>query len=389
MNHWTLAFVGDHAEQNYGTTQRVRVFCVCSDRTPVRRAQPNDRALLYLAGKGFVAEAEISSPARPPHDVPGWSSKRPPAWVIPVSRIRPFPEPVAYKFPGKGNHPVLGFHRYALTGGFVEMARGGFEDVLGRAYPDGAKKPEEPRRETTAKVETRVEKESTFPVPDYPAKGGSPDRRFEKRVAGQHALAEGRKRSALWTVAEIGASAIKWRGAENFARDKAREAERTWIAGGRAGGKVGTELENLATHGFYAFHDVALPELGNVDHVVLGERGFFCVETKSHKGHVSAANGDLLVNGRPTEKDFVKQTWRGCYRLRGILDADVTPLLLFTDAFVRGRLSVRGVRVLPLECLVGEILGAKERHDRAAVKTAVNALVDATGCYPSSTPRPA
>ena len=306
MNHWTLAFVGDHAQQNYGTTQKAGVFCISSDRTPIRRARPSDRALLYLAGQGFVAEAEISSPAQSPQDVPDWSSKKPPVWVIQVSRIRPFSEPVPYKFPGKGNHPVLGFHRYALTGGFVEMARGGFEDVLGRAYPDGARKPEEPQRETTAKVEPQVEKESTPPVPEGPAKVRSPDRRFEKRVAGQHALAEGRKRSALWTVAKIGASAIKWRGAENFARDKAREAERTWIAGGRAEENVGAELEKLAKHGFYAFHDVALLGLGNVDHVVLGEKGFFCVETKSHKGHVSSANGDLLVNGRPTEKDFVK-----------------------------------------------------------------------------------
>jgi hypothetical protein len=159
---------------------------------------------------------------------------------------------------------------------------------------------------------------------------------------------------------------------------------------GRQGrGEGRAELQKLANHGFYAFHDVALPGLGNVDHVVLGEKGFFCVETKCHKGQVSSANGDLLLNERPTEKDFVKQTWRGCNRLRGILDADVTPLLLFTDAFLRGRLFVRGVRVLPLELLVGEILGSRESHDRAAVNTAVNALVDATGCYPSSTPRPA
>lgn len=200
-------------------------------------------------------------------------------------------------------------------------------------------------------------------------------------------MAEGRKRSALWTVAEIGASAIKWRGAENFAGGKAREAERTWLAGGRAEEKVGAELEKLATHGFYAFHDVALPGLGNVDHVVLGEKGFFCIETKSHKGYVSSAGGDILLNGRPTQKDFVKQTWRGCYRLREIVDAEVTPLLLFTDAFVRGRICVRGVRVLPLEWLVGEILDARERHGRPALKSALNALVDATGCYPSSAPR--
>jgi len=69
-----------------------------------------------------------------------------------------------------------------------------------------------------------------------------------------------------------------------------------------------------------------------------------------------------------------------------LLSETILPL---TDAFVRGRLYVRGVRLLPLEWPVGEILGAKERHDRAAVNTAVNALVGATGCYPSSTLRPA
>jgi hypothetical protein len=66
MNHWTLAFVGDDAEQNYGTTQKAGVFCITSDRKPIRIAQPNDRALLYLAGQGFVAETEISSPTRSP-----------------------------------------------------------------------------------------------------------------------------------------------------------------------------------------------------------------------------------------------------------------------------------------------------------------------------------
>ncbi len=81
-----------------------------------------------------------------------------------------------------------------------------------------------------------------------------------------------------------------------------------------------------------------------------------------------------------TEKDFVKQTWRGSYQLREILNAGVTPLLPFTDAFARGRLFVRGVRVLPLEWLVGEILGARDRHARATFNTAANVLADATGC---------
>ncbi len=106
-------------------------------------------------------------------------------------------------------------------------------------------------------------------------------------------------------------------------------------------------------HGFYLLHDVPLAGCGNVDHVVLGEKGFYVIEKKSHKGQVTAKGRDLLLNGRSPEKDFVKQAWRGCYRLREILDAEVTPILLFAEAFIEGRLLVWGARVLPLPWLVG------------------------------------
>jgi hypothetical protein len=98
------------------------------------------------------------------------------------------------------------------------------------------------------------------------------------------------------------------------------------------------------------FHDVPLAGVYNLDHVVLGEQGFHAIETKSHKGRVNAKGKDLLINGHSPEKDFAKQAWRGCYRLREILDADATPILLFSEAFVEGRITVRGVRVLPLPC---------------------------------------
>lgn len=284
-----------------------------------------------------MAEATVSSAARVPDGTPGWSSKKPPSWAVHVTRIRPFPRPIPYKFPGKGAHPVLGFHRYSLTGGFVEMSESGFEDVLGWSHAAGGPE-KEPRRERS----TAVSGAPASPAPHGPVAKEPPRGGFEKRTAGQHAVAQGRRRAALWTVAEMGASAFNLKGIESLARGKAREAEKTWLAGGRAEERVGAELEKLAWHGFYTFHDVRLSGLGNVDHVVLGGSGFFCVETKSHKGRVTAERGVLLVNGRPPERDFVKQTWHGCYRLRDILGADVIPFLLFTDAFVQGRLLVRG-----------------------------------------------
>lgn len=97
-----------------------------------------------------------------------------------------------------------------------------------------------------------------------------------------------------------------------------------------------------------------------MDHVVLGEQGFHAIGIKSHKGRVNAKGKDLLLNSHSPEKDFGKQAWRGCYRLREILDADVTPILLFSEAFVEGRMTVWEVCVLPL---IGEIFDARDCYD--------------------------
>ncbi len=112
-------------------------------------------------------------------------------------------------------------------------------------------------------------------------KQGAPNlRQREKRAAGQHAVSEGRKRAALWTAAELGASTFGIKSVERHARRKAREAERTWLVEGQ----VGAELEKLLGHGFYLFHDVPLAGIYNLDHVVLGEQGFHAIETKATRG---------------------------------------------------------------------------------------------------------
>ena len=395
MNHWVMAFVGEHARRNHEVTQRTNDFCVSSNRTPIRRARPSDPVLLYLAGEGFVGRAEISSSAREAPDAASeWSSKKPALLRISIENLGVFSRPIPYKFPKDGYQPALGFHRYSLTSGFLAIPESGFEDVLGwagrRGEPAGVEKVSTVAVGDCSAASETVRGSATSPVREprrSPVESGAGER--EKRAAGQHALAEGRKRVALWTVAEMGASLFGIEGAKKFARGKARAAEKTWLAGGRAEERVGAELEGLRAHGFYIFHDVPLPGVGNVDHVVIGGRGFFSIETKSHAGHVTARGGNLFRNGRPFERDFVGQAWSGCYRLREILDADVAPLLLFTDAFVEGRITARGVRVLPLGWWTGEILKPESRHDPGAVKAAVAKLSSATGCHPSAAPRPA
>lgn len=386
MGCWVAAFVGDNARENYESLRRTGDFWVSSTRTPIRKVRSDDQILLYMSGEGFVGEAVAASEARAPYGEVRWSGK---AAVLGISleAVRVFSAPVLYKFPHKGPHPTLGFHRFALTGGFTSLTEAGLEDVrIWAASPEDRSEGSIPEKVPSPIARTRVAEAS--PASEYrTATPTTHDEAREKRVAGQHAKAEGRKRAALWTLAEIGAGAVGWKGAEAHAQERIRAAERTWIAGGTAEEKVGAVLDELVTHGFYVFHDVALPKVGNVDHVVLGPRGFFGIETKSHKGKVTARGNQLLLNGRPPDKDFVSQTWRGCYRLKDIVGAEVTPVLCFSEAFVEGRVFVKGVRVLPIRWLKQEIPHSEVLHDSRTVALAVNALGTATGCYPSAVPR--
>jgi hypothetical protein len=59
--------------------------------------------------------------------------------------------------------------------------------------------------------------------------------------------------------------------------------------------KVGQALEALKADGWVVMHDVEVPYGGNIDHVVIGPRGAFAIETKSHwlrrGAHVQAKAG--------------------------------------------------------------------------------------------------
>ncbi len=100
--------------------------------------------------------------------------------------------------------------------------------------------------------------------------------------------------------------------------------------------------------------------------VISQEGGIFLLETKSHGGRVELINNDLMVNGKPPEKDFIAQVLRNTYWLREEVEKVtgmkpwVTPLLVFTNAFVRGNLKAKGIMILNKRYLL-EALQKKQK----------------------------
>ena len=89
--------------------------------------------------------------------------------------------------------------------------------------------------------------------------------------------------------------------------------------GAKAEQAVAEALQELPDD-YYVFHDLEFPGF-NIDHVVLGPKGIFLVETKSQNGNITQEHDVLLRNGRKFFKDFLKQCWSQTYSLRDHLGA--------------------------------------------------------------------
>ena len=99
-------------------------------------------------------------------------------------------------------------------------------------------------------------------------------------------------------------------------------------------------------------HDVK-SKFGNIDHIIISKiKGIILVETKSHHGKITAEGNNLLINGKPPEKDFIKQTLNNCYWLKDWiknnlgLEVWVNCVIVFTNGFVSVRGKIKGVEVI-------------------------------------------
>lgn len=125
--------------------------------------------------------------------------------------------------------------------------------------------------------------------------------------------------------------------------------------------KVGVLLDALDRERSQVFHDVVLGP-GNIDHVVVRRDGaVFVIETKSHYGKITQDGLQLLRNGRPFEKDFIKQTLNNAVTLGRHLESYaerriwVNGILCFARGFVQIRGPIRGIQTAPSKWLAEKL----------------------------------
>jgi hypothetical protein len=84
---------------------------------------------------------------------------------------------------------------------------------------------------------------------------------------------------------------------------KKREAMRRGAAGEILVGNILADFPD----DFCVINDLTTPS-GNLDHVVIGPTGVFVLDTKNWRGVVSPdGKGELLLNGQPTDKPYIRQ----------------------------------------------------------------------------------
>jgi hypothetical protein len=153
--------------------------------------------------------------------------------------------------------------------------------------------------------------------------------------------------------------------------DQSVKEERRAVRGAKGEELIGAILEELSDR-FLVFHDLPSP-YGNIDHFVVSkETNLFLIETKAHGGRVSGVKGDLQVNQRPPEKDFIAQVVRNTAWLSEQLEAKLStkiwiePILVFANAYVESCEPIRNVRIVPKIYLLKTI--RRRSRSRGALK---------------------
>jgi hypothetical protein len=148
---------------------------------------------------------------------------------------------------------------------------------------------------------------------------------------------------------------------------------------------VAQYLEWFRSSGFFVFHDIPNGD-ANVDHVLIGPRGVFTIETITHskplRGEckVSVVDGVVRANGFVLDRNPIVQAKAQAGWLRNFLaesqfNVPVQPVVVFPGWFVEPfDMKAAGVWVLEVKALSKFIEHEPERHSRDEVKAMASAL---------------
>lgn len=132
---------------------------------------------------------------------------------------------------------------------------------------------------------------------------------------------------------------------------KVKQVEDKFERGAIAEESIGDLLDRLPGENL-VLNDVP-SRFGNIDHIIISRaKGIILVETKSHRGKITAEGDNLLIDGRLPEKDFIRQTLNNCYWLQEWvknnigLEVWVNCVIVFTNGFVTVRGKIKGISVI-------------------------------------------
>ncbi|MGB8369145.1 MAG: nuclease-related domain-containing protein [Limisphaerales bacterium] len=178
-----------------------------------------------------------------------------------------------------------------------------------------------------------------------------------------------------------------WAAIKAFRGFKEAQNIRLGISGERA---VAEALNEAADSGFRAFHDLQTDKVGNIDHVAVGTRGVFLIETKARRkrgGKTGQAAHEVLYDGEALQFPFfrdgepIEQAKRNAAWLSNYLrnktgePVEVFPLVVLPGWFVK--ISTKGifrVNVMSANYLPGFLQRQGEKIAPAQARRIITAL---------------
>jgi hypothetical protein len=167
------------------------------------------------------------------------------------------------------------------------------------------------------------------------------------------------------------------------------QTARDYRLGLRGEQAVAEALNEVADCGFRAFHDLQTEKLGNIDHVVVGTRGVFLIETKARRRrksrngqpeHVVVYDGKTLQFPSGYDAEAVPQAERNARWLSGYLTKKtgeivaVQPLVVLPGWFVELGKGNFNVKAMNAAFLAGFLRREDEKLEAAQVRRIIASL---------------